>query len=121
MGTARSETSSGRPACRRTLKRNLRWSRSPKSNPKRQVLQWFRKHRNAKRQVIIFVHGFNNTYADAVFRLAQITHDSGTDATPILFTWPSRGRTFDYLYDKESANYSRRALEDMIHPGREKS
>jgi esterase/lipase superfamily enzyme len=78
------------------------------------VLQWFRKHRNPKRQVIIFVHGFNNTYADGVFRLAQITHDSGTDATPILFTWPSRGRTFDYLYDKESANYSRRALEDMI-------
>jgi esterase/lipase superfamily enzyme len=79
-----------------------------------QVLQWFRKNRNAKRQVLIFVHGFNNTYADAVFRFAQIVHDSGTDATPVLFTWPSRARVFDYLYDKESANYSRRALEDLI-------
>ncbi|MEI1252372.1 alpha/beta hydrolase [Rhizobium aouanii] len=85
-----------------------------KVESERRILEWFRKHRNSKRQVIIFVHGFNNTYADAVFRLAQITHDSGTDATPILFTWPSRGRAFDYLYDKESANYSRRALEDMI-------
>jgi esterase/lipase superfamily enzyme len=79
-----------------------------------QALAWFRKNRNAKRQVLIFVHGFNNTYADAVFRFAQIVHDSGTDAAPILFTWPSRGRAFDYLYDKESANYSRRALEDLI-------
>ncbi|WP_426129066.1 alpha/beta hydrolase [Pararhizobium sp. PWRC1-1] len=79
-----------------------------------QALEWYRKNRNKKHQVVIFVHGFNNTYADAVFRFAQIVHDSGTDAAPILFTWPSRGRTFDYLYDKESANYSRRALEDLI-------
>ncbi|WP_426238059.1 alpha/beta hydrolase [Pararhizobium sp. DWP1-1-3] len=78
------------------------------------VLDWYRRNRNSKHQVIIFVHGFNNTYADAVFRFAQIVHDSGTDAAPILFTWPSRGRAFDYLYDKESANYSRRALEDLI-------
>ena len=79
-----------------------------------QAFKWFRKNRNAKRQVLIFVHGFNNTYADAVFRFAQIVHDSGTDAAPILFAWPSRARVFDYLYDKESANYSRRALEDLI-------
>lgn len=79
-----------------------------------QAFAWYRKNRNTKHQVVIFVHGFNNTYADAVFRFAQIVHDSGTDAAPILFTWPSRGRAFDYLYDKESANYSRRALEDLI-------
>ncbi|OMQ42916.1 alpha/beta hydrolase [Ensifer sp. 1H6] len=85
-----------------------------KADSERQALEWFRKNRNSKRQVLIFVHGFNNTYADAVFRLAQIVHDSGTAAAPILFTWPSRGRAFDYLYDRESANYSRRALEDLI-------
>jgi esterase/lipase superfamily enzyme len=80
----------------------------------REALDWFRRHRNEKRQALIFVHGFNNTYADAVFRFAQIVHDSGTDAAPILFTWPSKGRVFDYLYDRESANYSRRALENLI-------
>lgn len=80
----------------------------------RNIFEWFGKNRNAKRQVVIFVHGFNNTYSDAVFRFAQIIHDSGTDAAPILFTWPSRGNVFDYLYDKESTNFSRRALEDLI-------
>ena len=80
----------------------------------RQVFDWFRKNRNAKRQVLIFVHGYNNSYADSVFRFAQIVADTGTDAAPILFAWPSRARVFDYLYDKESANYSRRALEDLI-------
>jgi esterase/lipase superfamily enzyme len=85
-----------------------------KVQSEREAFAWYRKNRNTKHQVVIFVHGFNNTYADAVFRFAQIVHDSGTDAAPILFTWPSRGRVFDYLYDKESANYSRRALEDLI-------
>lgn len=85
-----------------------------KVSSEQQALNWFRKNRNAKRQVIIFVHGFNNTYADAVFRFAQITHDAGTDAAPILFTWPSRASVLGYFYDKESTNYSRRALEDLI-------
>ena len=87
---------------------------SEKMASEEQVLRWFRHNRNDKRQIVIFVHGFNNTYADAVFRFAQIVHDAGTDATPVLFTWPSRARVFDYLYDKESTNYSRRALEDLI-------
>ncbi|MGE7472561.1 alpha/beta hydrolase [Bosea sp. NPDC003192] len=80
----------------------------------RQILDWFRRNRNAKRQALIFVHGFNNTYADAVFRLAQLKHDAGITAAPILFTWPSRASVFDYLYDKESTTYSRRALEELI-------
>lgn len=106
----------------------VQWPRSLPANPEkefavldvekiateRQAHTWFRENANAKKQVIIFVHGFNNTYADAVFRFAQITHDAGTNATPILFTWPSRASAFGYLYDKESTNYSRRALEDII-------
>lgn len=60
---------------------------------------------------MVFIHGFNNTYEDSVFRFAQIVHDSGADVAPILFTWPSRAKVFDYNYDKESTNYSRTALE----------
>ncbi|ABR62598.1 alpha/beta fold hydrolase [Sinorhizobium medicae] len=74
---------------------------------------WFQVH-NEGGHVLLFVHGFNNRYEDAVFRLAQIVHDSGAQATPILFTWPSRARLFDYNYDKESTNYSRTALEDTL-------
>lgn len=80
----------------------------------RQAIDWFRHNRGPKRRVLVFVHGFNTSYSEAVFRLAQISQDSGVDATPVLFTWPSRGDAFDYLYDKESATYSRRALEDVL-------
>lgn len=65
-------------------------------------------------QALVFVHGFNNKYEDSVFRLAQIVHDSGMRATPVLFTWPSRAKLRDYEYDKESANYSRTALEQTL-------
>ena len=67
-------------------------------------------------RVLIFVHGFNNRFDDSVYRFAQIVHDSKAEAVPILFTWPSRGTVElkSYTYDRESANYSRDALEDLI-------
>lgn len=66
------------------------------------------------RQVLLFVHGFNNRFEDAVFRFAQFIHDSQADVTPVLFTWPSRGSVFAYGYDRESANFSRDALENLL-------
>ena len=67
-----------------------------------------------RRQVLLFVHGFNNRFEDAVYRFAQIVHDSGTEALPVLFTWPSRGRLLQYGYDHESASFSRDALERVL-------
>ena len=66
------------------------------------------------RSVLVFVHGYNNRFDDAVFRFAQIVHDSGTRAVPVLFTWPSRGGVLAYGYDKDSATYSRDALEKLL-------
>jgi esterase/lipase superfamily enzyme len=67
-----------------------------------------------KRRVMVFIHGFNNRFEDAVYRFAQIVHDSKAEVVPILFTWPSRGSVFAYGYDRESGNYSRRALENLF-------
>ncbi|WP_087006284.1 alpha/beta hydrolase [Rhizobium sullae] len=74
---------------------------------------WFRQHIEGG-HALVFIHGFNNKYEDSVFRLAQIVHDSGMQATPILFTWPSRAQLTGYEYDKESTNYSRTALEQSL-------
>ncbi|WP_414692845.1 alpha/beta hydrolase [Pararhizobium sp.] len=74
---------------------------------------WVRRHSKGG-HAMVFIHGFNNTYEDSVFRFAQIVHDSGADVTPVLFTWPSRAKVFDYNYDKESTNYSRTTLERTL-------
>ncbi len=67
-----------------------------------------------RRQVLVFVHGFNTRFEEAVYRLAQIAHDSDATAVPVLFTWPSRGKLLAYGYDHESASYSRDALERLL-------
>nr|WP_245449852.1 alpha/beta hydrolase [Rhizobium leguminosarum] len=64
--------------------------------------------------VLVFIHGFNNRFEDAVYRFAQIVHDSGVHSAPILVTWPSRGSLLAYGYDRESTNYTRNALETLF-------
>ena len=64
-----------------------------------------------QRDVLVFVHGYNTKFDDAVYRFAQIVHDSGFKGVPVLFTWPSRGQLLAYPYDRESAYYSRDYLE----------
>jgi esterase/lipase superfamily enzyme len=80
--------------------------------------------RTGRTKVLVFVHGFNNRFDEAVYRFAQIVHDAKLPVIPVLFTWPSRGevRLRTYNYDRESASYSRDALESLLgtltsHPG----
>ncbi|MFK4517077.1 esterase/lipase superfamily enzyme [Bradyrhizobium japonicum] len=74
-----------------------------------------------KKKALVFVHGFNTKFRDAVLRAAQITWDLQFRGTTILFSWPSRGDIADYLYDKESALGSRtaflRVIDDLYKAG----
>jgi esterase/lipase superfamily enzyme len=65
-------------------------------------------------RVLIFVHGYNVQFPDAVFRLAQITKDLPVNAAPVLFSWASGGELLGYNYDKESATYARDAFETVL-------
>ena len=44
------------------------------------------------RRVLVFIHGYNTRFEEAVYRFAQIVHDARIDVAPVLFTWPSGGR-----------------------------
>ncbi len=65
-------------------------------------------------KVLIFVHGYNTRFEEAVYRFAQIVHDAGVNVAPVLFTWPSGGNVADYVYDRDSAMYSRDAFETVL-------
>lgn len=71
---------------------------------------------NNRNKVLVFVHGFNNRFEDAVYRFAQIVHDAKAPGVPVLFSWPSRGEINlrAYTYDRESATYSRDALVGLL-------
>lgn len=66
----------------------------------------------ARRQVLVFVHGFNVTFADAVFRTAQIAADLNFHGAPVLFSWPSKGtlHPLGYTHDETQARW---ALPDL--------
>ena len=66
----------------------------------------------ARRQVLVFVHGFNVTFADAVFRTAQIAADLNFHGAPVVFSWPSKGtlHPLGYTHDETQARW---ALPDL--------
>lgn len=62
-------------------------------------------------RAMVFVHGYNTSFDNAVYRLTQIVNDSGYPGTPVLFSWASGGSTTGYVYDRESASVARDQLE----------
>lgn len=68
-----------------------------------------------ERKVFVFVHGYNTSFPEAVFRLTQMVHDSEGPGVPVLFTWASRGKVEDYVYDTNSATAARDNLERTLN------
>ena len=64
--------------------------------------------------VRVFVHGYNTSFQEGLFRLAQITHDSGSEGAAILFAWPSNATVTGYAADREAATYARDHLAGLL-------
>ncbi len=71
-------------------------------------------------EAIVFVHGFNTSFDDSVFRFAQIVWDLKYEGLPVLFSWASRGAVLDYQYDRESALIGREAFLNLLENLRDK-
>src|SRR5262245_8569206 len=75
--------------------------------------------RNFEKQALVFVHGYNNAFDDALFRTAQIAYDLNYDGAPFLYSWPSGSGISGYPYDRESAQqaepYLKQFLEMVLH------
>ncbi len=78
------------------------------------ILAELRQRRAAQQEVGVFVHGFNYSFQESLFRLAQMSVDSQMEGVPILFSWPSRAAVSGYVADKEAATYSRDALAGLL-------
>ncbi|MCB1342835.1 MAG: alpha/beta hydrolase [Pseudooceanicola sp.] len=63
------------------------------------------------RNILVFIHGYNNTLSDSVLRIAQFVNDTGFKGVPVLFSWASAGKVTHYVYDLNSALVARPMLE----------
>lgn len=69
----------------------------------------------SSKHVLLYVHGYNNTFAEAAFTLAEIWHFFGRDGVPILYTWPAgHGGLRGYAYDRESGEFTAYHLKRLL-------
>jgi esterase/lipase superfamily enzyme len=62
----------------------------------------------------VFVHGYNTSFDNALYRTAQIANDMHFDGAPFVYSWPSGGAVASYGWDRESAEGARRYLREFL-------
>jgi esterase/lipase superfamily enzyme len=66
------------------------------------------------RDVLIYVHGFNQTFETAAVDAVHLAEGVKFHGETMVFSWPSKAKLFDYGYDRESAMWSRDALDQVL-------
>lgn len=56
--------------------------------------------------LLVFIHGYNITFAKAARRTAQLAYDLEYPGALCLFSWPSDGKLLKYLSDREDVEWS---------------
>jgi esterase/lipase superfamily enzyme len=59
-----------------------------------------------KNELLLFVHGYNVSFRDAVSRTAQIAYDLHFEGLVALYSWPSEGSVPKYTIDENNVNWS---------------
>jgi esterase/lipase superfamily enzyme len=64
--------------------------------------------------VLIYVHGFKNTFETAALDAAHLADGVKFRGQTMVFSWPSKAGLFDYVYDRDSAMWSRDDFERVL-------
>ena len=70
-----------------------------------------------RQEVVVYVHGFNETFETAAFTIAELCHFLGREHVCTLFTWPAGSGGFiltAYGYDRESSEFGTFHLKKII-------
>jgi esterase/lipase superfamily enzyme len=71
----------------------------------------------ARKEVVIFVHGYNNSFEDAALTMGELCHFLGREFVCGIFTWPAGGDSgilAGYNVDVESGEFAVQHLKTMI-------
>jgi esterase/lipase superfamily enzyme len=69
-----------------------------------------------RKEVLLFVHGFNVAFDDAMRRTAQVAYDLAFDGPAVTFSWPSQGSASPLAYtrDQRNADLSASSLKKVL-------
>lgn len=62
----------------------------------------------------MFIHGFNNNFAESLMRHVQLRHDLAAPGVGVLFSWPTAAKLLAYAVDREHALFSRDSLVETM-------
>jgi esterase/lipase superfamily enzyme len=64
--------------------------------------------RSPRKEVLVYVHGYNTGFEKAAQVLAGLWHFLGRDGVPVLYSWPAGGRgpVLGYPRDRESGEFT---------------
>jgi esterase/lipase superfamily enzyme len=65
-------------------------------------------------EALLFIHGYNVSFDDAVLRTAQLAWDLSFKGAPIAYSWPSDGHALAYVADKEANEGTVPLLRDFL-------
>jgi esterase/lipase superfamily enzyme len=75
----------------------------------------------ATKDMLVFVHGYDVKFEDAVLRTAQIAYDLEFAGAPVLYSWPSQGELRKYVVDETNAAWTTPHFLAFLHDLRTKS
>ncbi len=64
--------------------------------------------------LLVYVHGFNVPFSDAIVRAGQVAFDFGFQGAPIVYSWPSDGGITSYNTDSEDVAWSAKHIEGLL-------
>lgn len=67
-----------------------------------------------KKQALVFIHGYNVKFEDALERTAQLAYDLEYPGVPLLYSWPSNGRTLSYTGDEGNVSGAYHLLHEFL-------
>ena len=59
-----------------------------------------------RREALVFIHGYNTPFDEALRRTAQLSFDLRFTGATILYSWPSEGETFKYTVDEANIEWT---------------
>ena len=65
-------------------------------------------------ELYVYVHGYRNSFGDALDSAASLHHYNGRRGAVIAFSWPSQKHLLDYLEDRESATFAVSDLRQLL-------
>lgn len=64
--------------------------------------------------ILVFVHGYKNSFADAALKAGQLAYDLKFGGTTVMFSWPSRNEVHGYMADEDAADWATSDMKTVL-------